>query len=173
MPTLREVVKGLEKRCLLNAGGEHDYSLGDKCTKCGFVRVNKYGNRRIWCDVEGRMFHSVLERDTCRVIRLLERAGKCKLLEFQPAIFLTQAGIEYRADFLTRDNDTGREVWHDAKGRETADFILKRKLFQHYAGRILTLWARPEGGGLPTIERVFMPATPKQLERARRPKAGL
>ena len=108
---------------------------------------NKYGNKKIM--VDGILFDSLREARRFRELKKLEKAGEIHDLERQVKFVLlpSQRGtpqidekgkvkqgkviersITYRADFVYIDTETGQKVVEDAKGVETKEFIIKRKL---------------------------------------------
>ena len=118
--------------------------------------MNKYGNKKI--TVDGETFDSRREYARYRELQLLERAGEIKDLRRQVQFLLIPAHYEeyprygkkgqrltngrrcverecsYLADFVYRDNATGRKVVEDTKGMRTKDYIIKRKLMLHKHG---------------------------------------
>lgn len=103
------------------------------------VRRNKYGARKV--SVDGYTFDSQAEGRRYEELRLLEQAGEIAHLEVHPRFELLapfvdgqgrkQRGIYYEADFKYFDRDAMHEVAEDVKGRATAVFKLKAKLFLH------------------------------------------
>lgn len=87
--------------------------------------------------VDGHVFPSKLEANRYKQLKLLEQQGMIRDLVLQPK-FLLQAGfrdgdgkwhraIHYIADFRYVEN--GQVVVEEVKGRETAVFRIKMKLF--------------------------------------------
>jgi hypothetical protein len=115
--------------------------------------MNKYGNKKI--TVDGETFDSRREYARYKELQLLERAGEISALRRQVPFVLIPAQYEeyerygkngqrltngrrcverecsYLADFVYRDNTTGRKVVEDSKGMRTKDYIIKRKLMLH------------------------------------------
>lgn len=106
----------------------HDYSLISK--------KSKYNNIRTIID--GIKFDSAGEADRYMELKILEKAGEIKGLERQIPFIISNSvqwegktlkAIKYVSDFRYHDNNTGREVVEDFKGKRTALYILKRSLF--------------------------------------------
>lgn len=112
-------------------------------------RKNKYNAKKTV--VDGITFDSKDEADFYLHLKELKRKGKIKEFELQPQFELlpkftnpkgkTILPINYKADFLVRHNDNSTEVI-DVKGFETADFKLKKKLFEYKYNQSLTLMCR-------------------------------
>lgn len=89
--------------------------------------------------MDGHTFDSKLEADRYCELKLLQRAGKIKALQLQPAYELQPAfqkggrkyrAIVYRADFAYWDVTKQRVVVEDTKGFQTEAYKLKKKLFE-------------------------------------------
>jgi len=96
--------------------------------------MNKYNAVRT--EVDGILFHSKGEARRYGELKMLERAGEISDLELQPQFVLLDAferdgkriqAIKYKADFKYIEDDI--VVIEDFKGKETAEFKIKRKLF--------------------------------------------
>lgn len=110
----------------------------------------KYGNRKV--SVDGRVFDSRKEARYYLFLKDAERKGEISDLRMQvpyeivPAIYedevvhlktkdkivrrCVQKAVHYVADFVYRDNATGREEVVDVKGGKatiTREFILKKR----------------------------------------------
>lgn len=91
--------------------------------------MNKYRNRKMV--VDGETFDSKGEFERYGQLRLLERARMIQALSRQPRYPIRVNGhdiCEYVADFAYHEG--GRQIAEDFKGVLTAQFRLKRKLFQ-------------------------------------------
>jgi hypothetical protein len=84
----------------------------------------KYGNKKTM--VNGHKFDSILESEV--YIYLL--ADKTEVLDFQPKVHMSEAGILYKPDFRCRKN--GKVFYVEAKGFETAVWKLKKRLWMSY-----------------------------------------
>jgi len=98
----------------------------------------KYGNKKTV--VNGIKFDSKWEAERYLYIKSLERAGRVKDLELQVRFNLIvndQKICAYIADFRYKREDKDGE-WHeiveDAKGVETTEFKLKKKLMKACLG---------------------------------------
>ena len=97
----------------------------------------KYGSTKV--AVLGITFDSKIEADYYLLLLARKQAGEITSIRLQPVYLLqerfikdgkTIRPIEYIADFEIEYPD-GRIEVVDVKGMETADFKLKRKLFDH------------------------------------------
>lgn len=105
-------------------------------------RAHKYGAVRV-THHSGRSFASKLEAALYDQLYLLQEAREISMLRCQPHVFLTEANIEMIPDFCALDRrlvDSGIEpavVYFEAKGFETPEWRLKRKLWTWYGpGRL-------------------------------------
>lgn len=105
---------------------------------------SKYGAKK--CEVDGNIFDSLMEAKFYIFLRHEKEYGDVVDFELQPKFKLQESfkkngktirAIHYIADFLVEYKD-GTKIVYDVKGRETADFKLKKKLFD-YKYRNLTL----------------------------------
>ena len=112
---------------------------------------NKYYNVKTKT-MDGLVFDSTKEAQRWEQLLLLQRAGKITELRRQVAYELIPAQyetypryskkgdrlkdgkrllerkVEYLADFVYTDAETGENIVEDAKGMKTKDYIIKRKL---------------------------------------------
>ena len=94
----------------------------------------KYGNKKTV--VDGIKFDSKWESQRYLYLKSLERAGRVKNLELQPRFIITVNGQKictYVADFQYDKESKDGEWEHiieDAKGVETPEFKLKKKLMK-------------------------------------------
>lgn len=98
--------------------------------------MNKYRNKKT--EADGILFDSKREASRYAELSLLLKSGAISDLKLQPAFELQEhfkmdgkmiRSITYKADFIYKDNITGRIVVEDVKGVETKDFKIKKKLF--------------------------------------------
>lgn len=101
-------------------------------------KANKYGAKKK--EVDGHVFHSQGEAAMYETLKLLERAGEIKILSLQDKVYLTDAQILYKPDFKVFDTKASTEVWIEFKGKETAEWRIKRKLWLHYGPGILRVF---------------------------------
>ena len=114
---------------------------------------NKYGNRKV--EADGFVFDSVKEKRRYDELKLAEAAGAIGDLQRQVRFELIPAQrepdtrgpkggvikgrlierkVEYVADFVYIDLQTGEKVVEDTKGMRTPDYILKRKMMLYFHG---------------------------------------
>ena len=105
---------------------------------------SKYGAKK--CEVDGYIFDSVMEAKFYVHLKLEKQNGNVVAYELQPKYILQESfkkdgktvrAIAYISDFLVTYKD-GSKIVYDVKGRETADFKLKKKMFD-FRYRDLTL----------------------------------
>jgi len=101
------------------------------------MRRHKYNAKKTI--VDGITFDSKREAARYQELKLLERAGEIRNLKLQPRYVLqdsfrkngvTHRAITYVADFEYIDNQTNTVVVEDVKGKKTAVYNLKKKLFE-------------------------------------------
>lgn len=99
----------------------------------------KYKNKKI--RTPGHWFDSKLEQAVFELLKLREKAGEIKNLKHHGSrVFLSIAAIEMRPDFEWQEqNEAGAWIpaFGEAKGLETSDYRIKRKLWSVYGpGRL-------------------------------------
>jgi len=95
----------------------------------------KYRSKRV--NYEGHSFASQLEAAVFNLLTLREKAGEIKEIQHQDHIYLTNARICYIPDFKFFDLKTEEYTWAEAKGFETPEWKIKKRLWQHYGpGRL-------------------------------------
>ena len=92
----------------------------------------KYNNKKT--TVDGIKFDSKGEANRYCELKLLERAGEISDLKLQPRFELLpkqkdERAINYTADFMYQED--GETVVEDFKGKETRDYIMRRKMFKY------------------------------------------
>lgn len=90
----------------------------------------KYRSKRV--NYEGHSFASQLEAAVYNLLLLREKAGEVKEIQHQDHVYLTKARICYIPDFKFIDLKTNEESWAEAKGFETSDWKIKKKLWKFY-----------------------------------------
>lgn len=89
---------------------------------------HKYGARRTIID--GKAFPSKLEAAVYSILSLMQKAGEISDLSCQHTVRISEAQIPWKVDFsFTRD---GKTVYCEAKGIETSDYLIKKKLWKYY-----------------------------------------
>jgi len=139
--------------------------------------MTKYGAKKTI--VDGIKFDSKMESDFYLWLKQLKEEGKIIDFTLQPK-FELQASfrkrgilfrkIEYRADFMVTQIDDA-QVIIDVKGVETADFKIKRKLFEKkypYELKLFTKCPKKFGGGF--IELDHLKKLRKEEKQAARVK---
>lgn len=110
--------------------------LAQQAPKAAPAKRSKYGNKKV-VDSAGRKFHSKREHKRFVELSHLQAAGHISNLKTQVRFDLIPkqqkpgGGIErsvyYVADFVYTSR-SGDQVVEDSKGKQTADYIIKRKL---------------------------------------------
>lgn len=100
----------------------------------------KYGNKKV--TIDGCKFDSILEGNCYKALKEYPQFTHSK-----QEVFIIQdkfrdgkkaiRKISYKADFVIRNN--GHEYVFDAKGFETPEYILKRKLLLYRGTRIINI----------------------------------
>jgi hypothetical protein len=94
-------------------------------------KAHKYGARRTKC-VSGHNHPSMLESDYCDKLTFLLGSGEIKAFEYGKRFELYVNGKfvgGHKPDFLVTLNNNVKEV-HETKGVVTADFSLRKNLFE-------------------------------------------
>lgn len=89
----------------------------------------KYKNQRV--STPGFSFASKFESAVYDMLYLLKLAGEIKTIQCQDVVYLTLARVIYKPDFKCTRPD-GSVFWVEAKGFETAEWRIKRRLWMHY-----------------------------------------
>lgn len=87
--------------------------------------------------IDGIKFDSRAEANYYLSLRLSESANLLKIVELQPKVYLTDARILYKPDFLIERN--GEMVYIDVKGMKTAVFAIKKRLWVYYGAGMLEI----------------------------------
>lgn len=97
----------------------------------------KYGAARV--SLAGYSFASKLEAAVFQIYKAMESAGEISDLKIQQRVYLLRdPDIYYIADFsFVRD---GVLVFAEAKGMETPEWKLKKKLWIHFVPHNLEIW---------------------------------
>jgi hypothetical protein len=99
---------------------------------------SKLGNIRVSYD--GHSFASKLEAAVYFQLKILLMAGEIEILSFQPRVHLTDARILYIPDFKCRNLKTNEIYFVEAKGFETTDWKIKKRLWEKYGPGPLHIW---------------------------------
>jgi hypothetical protein len=110
----------------------------------GFLQSgSKYGAKKT--TIDGIKFDSKSEAGFFLQIR---RLSKFEIIELQPKVYLTEARILYKPDFLLLDKETNEKFYVDVKGMRTPVFAIKARLWRYYATLPLRLYAQTKIGYL-------------------------
>ena len=85
-------------------------------------------------------YASKLEEAVRWILDLRLRQGLIKNIKEQQTIYLTEAKIKCRIDFMFEDNKTGQVMCAEAKGLESDRWIIIKKLWPHYCIYPLEIW---------------------------------
>lgn len=118
-------------------------------------KKNKYGRKKV--NKLGYTFDSKLESAVHDILLLRERAGEIRNIKQQVSVYLTLARILYKVDFSFEDCANGVEEYTEAKGFETTDYRLKRRLWIHYGPGKLTIYKGSHTK--PYVDEIIIPKT--------------
>lgn len=119
-------------------------------------RKHKYGASKT--ERHGMSFSSKLEASLYDQLLLMQMAKEIKSIQVQDHVYLTDARIQYIADYKCLMADDTTE-WFEAKGFETPVWRIKRRLWMHYGPGKLHIYMRC-GSGLKLDETII----PKESE---------
>lgn len=91
---------------------------------------HKFRAKRV--EVDGFQFPSQLEGAVFKILKLEELAGELEIVRRQSRVKLTLAEILYIPDFECIATATRNPFFVEAKGFETSDWRLKRRLWKFY-----------------------------------------
>lgn len=86
----------------------------------------------------GFSHRSKLESSVCQLIYLREKAGELVHINHEQHVYLTKARILFIPDFHCLKD--GKDYFIEAKGMETPEYRIKRRLWMHYALAPLEVW---------------------------------
>lgn len=119
----------------------------------------KYGNTSSLCTL-GHSHRSKLESSVCGILALRQKAGELELVQVDDHVYLSRARILYVSDFKCKDSKTGDFFHVEAKGFETPEWKIKKRLWKYYGPGILEIWM---GSRNPTLVETIYP-TAKERE---------
>lgn len=100
---------------------------------------HKYGAKKTICS-RGHEHPSGLEAAVCELLILREKAGDIRNLKYQHTIHLAY-GIKWKCDWSFEQGPDWIPSFAEAKGKATADFRLKLRMFREGCGKgNLELW---------------------------------
>lgn len=101
------------------------------------LKVQKYGSTKV--SHAGMSFASKLEAAVYDVLALRERAGEIGNIKVQQRVYLLRdPDIYYIPDFYFEMN--GAPAFAEAKGFETPEWKIKKKLWTHFGPATLEIW---------------------------------
>lgn len=100
--------------------------------------ITRYGNKPSLCSA-GHSHASKLESSVCQMLQLRIRAKEIDIVQCQDHVYLTEARILYIPDFKCTTRDK-KEFFVEAKGFETPEWKLKKKLWKFYGPAPLEIW---------------------------------
>lgn len=112
----------------------------------------------------GIWFDSEFEGSCYGYLKMRQMAGEIRELKHHPgSIYLSDAKIEYQPDFSWIEND-GNYLWHgEAKGMETASWVIKKKLWVCYGPTPLAIFKG--NAARPFIQQKIFPPLRLQEEK--------
>lgn len=116
---------------------------------------NKYGRKRI--QKSGIWFDSKFESFCHDQLCLLEKAGEIEIIKCQDKVLLSDAEISWKVDFKVLDLKNKQLKWIEAKGIETSDYQIKKKLWKVYGPGPLEIWKGKVGNF--RIHETILPLT--------------
>ena len=125
--------------------------------KFGKPSYGKYKNKT--SEFAGRSFASKLEASVYGLLLQMQRGGLITGLECQRSVYLTDARIQMIPDFEFLDCETGLVTYAEAKGFETSDYRIKRRLWKFYGPG--TLWVYKGTAKNPKLFETIVPTTAK------------
>lgn len=93
------------------------------------AKGSKYGAKKV--SHAGHSFGSKLEAATYDILKLLEKAKCISDIKCQDSVYLTDARIQYIADFSAL-NEQGERVYYESKGIVTPVWAIKKRLWKKY-----------------------------------------
>lgn len=97
--------------------------------------------RNVRVKIDGYSFASKLEASVYGLLKLNALAREIEIIQHQVKVFLSEAEIVYIPDFKCRYLRTGEVFFVEAKGFETADWKIKKKLWSKYGSAPLHVWS--------------------------------
>lgn len=128
------------------------------------MRFGSFGGRRHKHNAcrtvtsDGVSFPSRLEARRWSQLLLLQQAGEISDLKRQPRVELTRAKIVDHPDFVYTECD--RQVFEETKGFETADYLIKKKLWRVYGPGVLRVMKAAGGQSVRMAEEIIPECRP-------------
>ena len=108
----------------------------------GWKRKSKYGASKV--EIDGHKFDSQAEAEYYGILKGMQSGGLLRIIELQPKVYMTDARILYKPDFLIEID--GEKKYVDVKGMKTPVFQIKARLWRHYGEGILQIVEKTRGG---------------------------
>lgn len=121
-------------------------------------KENKYKAKKEYR--AGRWFDSKAEAALYDALMADLQAGLWVEVRCQVSVYLTDARILYKPDFLCIDPN-GREIFAEMKGLETSSFRIKRRLWQYYGPSELQVWNFDHRRGQLILKETIKPKVKK------------
>lgn len=100
-------------------------------------------------------FPSKLEANAYAILQMLQINGDIRDLKRYPTVLLAGC-IKWKVDFTYFNIKQNRQEWAEAKGQETYDYCLKKRLWKHgYGPGPLVIWK----GSKPSPVEIVFPKT--------------
>lgn len=98
--------------------------------------------RNVKQELDGRSFASKLEAAVFTILKSRENAGELDIIQQQDHVYLTSARILYIPDFVCRirAGEENKLLWIEAKGFQTPEWRIKKRLWKFYGPGILEIY---------------------------------
>lgn len=100
-----------------------------------YRKKHKFG--AIATEVDGIKFPSKMEAEYYQLLKHQEKLGLVKIIELQPKVYLTDAKILLKPDFLVFNITKDRYEYRETKGLKLPTYNLKKRLWKKYGPGIL------------------------------------
>lgn len=106
-------------------------------------RRNKYSNKKVvHCGIK---FDSIAESKLYDHLKVMERLNEISDIKCQDKVYLTSADILYKPDFSFTSIKDGIRVYAEMKGKKTAVWQIKRRLYVFYGPGPLQIYQMVKG----------------------------
>lgn len=104
----------------------------------------------------GYKHRSKAERTLCHDIWDREQAGKIRHIAHEPKVYLVDGTILFKPDFHIFDFELNDEAYEEMKGKRTALYATKEKLWKKGYGpnKILRVWGVSWGGRIGLVKTI-------------------
>jgi hypothetical protein len=110
-----------------------------------FPRRNKFSNKKV--NHAGMRFDSKLEKSVYDMLAMMERGGAISELQHHPGtVFLTPARVQMRPDFRFKEKGSDEYCFAEAKGFQTPEYRIKRRLWTVFGPGKLYVYEHSYGG---------------------------